>query len=286
MRRRLVLRSLINIIRRRDRAGKIYYQARFFDKEGKLYAAKSLPGAKFWSEAYGQAREMLGKGIVPSIGKKEAETFKTLTGGEVKAVYSLSKPAGNAFDGKPLSLRAFAAILLGLTGGLGVGEVINARFEDFDFDTNILKVPSGNNFRAVPVTECVAKHISQLRETYKTNRYIIPNSRDMNIPCDPITIHRSLDYILPICNIAYKPRNIVYSDLRAAFISFLLGITGKDGFADRALIWEAADYLCGYKRSIKYSKLYGAMVRFQIELEDLGHHPNDTRWANYKNEEA
>lgn len=280
------MRSLINIIRRKDRAGKLYYQARFFDKEGRLYAARSLHGAKFWSEAYGEARDMLGNGLVPSIGKGEAETFKTLTGGEVKAVYSLLKPAKDAFSGKPLLLRAFVATLLGLTGGLGVGEVINVRFEDFDFHTNILKVPSGDNFRVVPVSDRTAKYIMKLRETYKTSRYIIPNTRDMDIPCDPITIHRSLDYILPICNIAYKPRNIVYSDLRTAFISFLLGINGKDDSADRALIWEAADYLCDYKKSIKYSKLCDAMVRFQIELEDLRHHPNDTRWANYKSEEA
>jgi integrase len=285
MRRRLVLRSLINIIRRRDRAGKLYYQARFFDKEGR-YVAKSLGEAKFWSEAYGEARKMLGNGMVPSIGKEDAETFKTLTGGEVKAVYSLLKPAGNASGGKPLPLRAFAAILLGLTGGLGAGEVINARFEDFDFHTNILKVPSGDNFRMVPVTDRTANHIMKLRETYKTSRYIIPNTRDMDIPCDPITIHRSLDYVLPLCNIAYKPRNIVYSDLRTAFVSFLLGINDKDDSAGGALIWEAADYLCGYKKSIKYNKLCDAMVRFQITLEDLGHHPNDTRWANYKNEEA
>jgi integrase len=279
-----VLRSLINITRRRNRAGGTYYQARFFDKDGRLLTAKSLPDADFWSEAYGQARDMMLKNPASSVSKEDAYTSKTLTCDEVKAIYKRLTPAGNASDGNPPQLRAFAAVLLGLTGGLGVGEVINARFENLNFETNLLKVTTGDISRQVPITaRGVAGHISKLKEVYQASEYIIPNIGDMSMPCNPITIKRSLEYVLQICNIDYKTRKIVYSDLRTAFVSYLLEIkTG--GFTNKSLDREAIDYLCGYQRSIKYSKLYDTAINFQINLENLRWHPNDGRWLNYKSE--
>jgi integrase len=287
------MRSPINIIQRKNRAGGIYYQARFFDKDGRLLTAKSLsaaklpptdkPAAKFWSEAYEQARDMLRNGLVPSISKEDADTFKTLTGGEIKAIYKRLTPAGNASDGKPPQLRAFAAILLGLTGGLGVGEVVNARFEDLDFEANILKVTAGNISRIVPITNRVVGPLLKLREMYKASKYIIPNIRDMSKPCNPITIKRSLDYVLQICNIDYKTRKIVYSDLRTAFVSYLLDIRTK-GYTKNPLDRETIDYLCGCQKSIKYNKLWNTAASFKVDLEDSGYQLMDEKWGNFKSE--
>jgi integrase len=226
---------------------------------------------------------MLRNGLVPSISKEDADTFKTLTGGEIKAIYERLTPAGNASDGKPPQLRAFAAILLGLTGGLGVGEVVNACFEDLDFETHILKVTAGDVSRIVPITNRVVGQLLKLREMYKASKYIIPNIRDMSKPCNPITIKRSLDYVLQICDIDYKTRKIVYSDLRTAFISYLLDIR-TSGYTKEPLDRETIDYLCGCQKSIKYNKLLNTAVNFQIDLEDWGHHPTGGKWGNLKSE--
>jgi integrase len=279
------LRSLINIIPLKTRGGKIYYQARFFDKAGKLVTAKSLPSAKFWSEAYEQARDMLRNGLVPSVSKEDANTFKTLTGDEIKAIYNLLGPKGNALGGNPLRLRAFVAILLGLTGGLGVGEVIDARFEDLNFDTNLLKVAAGGISRQIPLTARVVGQILKLHKNYQTSKYIIPNIGDMGKPCDPIAIHRSLGHILPNCNIDYKARKIVYSDLRTAFISYLLDID-IGALENKLGRSEAIDYLRGCQENqYNYSQTRSAAVNFQINLEDWKITPTDIKWLMYESED-
>jgi integrase len=169
------------------------------------------------------------------------------------------------------------AILLGLTGGLGVGEVINARFEDLNFDTNLLKVAAGDISRQIPLTARVVGQILKLHKYYQTSKYIIPNIGDMGKPCDPIAIHRSLGHILPNCNINYKARKIVYSDLRTAFISYLLDIYA-DVFRKEKLDREAIDYLCGYQRSINYSILSNIAMNLQKNVENLKFFSAEENW--------
>ncbi|GHT80217.1 hypothetical protein FACS1894130_11080 [Spirochaetia bacterium] len=183
------MHSLINIIERRDKNGNSYYQVRFFKKNGHCYAAKSYPSIKSRTEIYLFARKALKEGIIPFINSPEARTYGILTLEEVKQILAIE-------ENEPHILRAKLIVLLGITCGLGVGEIQQLRKENIDYQHNMLKVINRNFSRLILYIDTTRDLLKKIDETYPDHVFVIPNLNNIRRPCDPITITRGLSIIL------------------------------------------------------------------------------------------
>lgn len=225
------MHSLINLILRENEKGEPYYQARFFNKDGKSLEAKSFPKIQSRTEAYRQARAMLLKGGIESLAVDEVKNYGILTTSEVKALLSLPLD-------KPEFLRYQLVVLLGVTCGLGVSETQNLQVEDIIPNCDWLVVRKPDTSRFIPYIEVVRDLITKSVNKNSNSRYVIPNLKEKEKPCNPITITRSLQVILRHLNID-EARHIRPSCLQETFINILL---------ECDVPVETIDYLCGFKQ--------------------------------------
>jgi integrase len=260
--------SLINIVTRKNTAGESYYQARFFDKGGQLVKAKSYPGIKNRTEAYLHSRKELEQGIIPSISIAELENYGIFTVEEVKNILALP-------DSRPDNLRYILAVLLGITCGLGVTEIINLSFENRTLN-DMFEIRNSHTTRLIPFIGKLKDKLDKIRNYYPNSRYIIPNLKDMSKPCDPITINRALEFVITKLGIG-KERNIISSRLQETFITLLLACKTKPEI-------ETIDYLCGfgiYETDKLKENMIGLVSNMMIILENLSYTPNNMNWHKY-----
>lgn len=228
------MHPLINIIRRKGSKVDFYFQARFFDKNGRRIQEISLPKSiKTHAEAYLMAREKLEQVYASSLSKDEIEQYGILSVDEVRSILALP-------DDKKEMARDTLITLLGVTCGLGVSEIRNLRKEHIQSD-DMLLVKTGDKERIIPFIGRVKEGIKKMDSYFPESQYAIPNLRNMDKPCNPISITRGVESVLKRIGIG-KERNILPSCLRNTFVSLL--VKSKIG-----VDMETIDFLCGFSVS-------------------------------------
>jgi integrase len=247
------MHSLINIIEPKKSKGKLCFRARFFDKNGGYIQEKSLSGSiKTRTEAYLKARKELEQ--VLSLSKDEIEQYGILSVDEVKTILNLQ-------DVNKTMARDTLITLLGVTCGLGVSEIRYLRKEHIQSNDMFL-VETGDKTRIIPFIGNVRKRIKEMDSYFPESKYVIPNIRNMNKPCNPISITRGVESVLKRIGMD-KERNILPSCLWETFVSLL--VKSKEG-----VDMETIDFLCGF--SISTLKTEGNKIdlinNLMIKLEN------------------
>jgi integrase len=238
------MHSLINLIPRKHSSGKPYFQARFFSKSGKLISSVSFHNIESRAKAYLYAREKLEKNLTPAMPKEEIEQYGILSKKEVKSILALP-------DNNPNEARNTLITLLGITCGLGVSEIINLKRDQVFANDMILIETPNNGYRIIPLIGNVKTRLVKLSNSWTNSRYVIPNIKNIDKPCDPISISRGLSSVLSKIGIS-KERNIVPSVLQETFITLLVA---SDKLQKRNTNMETLDYLCGFSMpSMELSK--------------------------------
>jgi integrase len=258
------MKSLINIIPRKNAAGEIYYQARFFAKGGQKTKALSLPlRIKSRSEAYRYAREKAEEVLFPAMAKEEINNYGLLTAEEVKAVLALP-------DDKPEEARNTLITLLGITCGLGVSGI--RRLERIQITPNdTLAIGAGDKSRVIPFIGKVGDRLEKMKTHFPGSLFVIPNFRHSDKPCDPISITRGVEATLASIGVG-KERNIVPSVLWETFVSLL--VSSKPDIE-----MKTVDYLCGFHASTEglpskdIPKAIDAISKMMILLENMDFAP-------------
>jgi integrase len=264
--------SLINLVSRHSKE-KPYYQARFYDKSGKPIKSVSLPNIESRAEAYICARQELEQILTSVMPKEEIEQYGILSTEEVKSIVAL--PENN-----PNEARNTLIVLLGITCGLGVSEICNLKRNHVSPNDMLMIEAPNNVYRVIPFIKNVKKRLVRLSRFYPDSRYVIPNIRNMDKPCNPISISRGLSSVLSKTGIG-KERNIVPSVLQETFITLLVSCQKLHQIDMKIL-----DYLCGFSVSsdmvlsenTKVS-ITTVITRLMIVLEDLKFiTAGDMRW--------
>jgi integrase len=194
--------------------------------------------------------------------------YGVLTTDEVKALLSLS------FD-KPELLRYQLLVLLGVTCGLGVSEIQNLRWDDIFLNYDWLAVKKPDSSRFIPYLDVVRDLITKSIHKDSNSRYVIPNLKTKEKPCNQITITRGLQIILKYLNID-EARHIKPSSLQDTFINILLECN---------VPVETIDRLCGFSQEagdetkIKEDKIK-AIMRMRNILKPIS--PSYMRWSELK----
>jgi len=267
------MHSLINLIPRKHSSGKTYFQARFFDKSGKLINSVSFPNIESQAEAYLSARQKLKQLLTPAMPKEEIEQYGILSTEEAKSILALP-------DKDPNEARNTLVALLGITCGLGVSEICNLKRNQILPNDMILIDAPNNIYRIIPFIGNVKNRLERLNTFYPGSRYVIPNMKDMDEPCNPITISRGLSSDLSKIGIGGE-RNIVPSVLQKTFITLLASC---NVLHKRIIDMETIDYLCGF--NISDTMLFERMKRnimtairsLMFVLEDLKYDPGNMNW--------
>jgi integrase len=264
----IAMRSLINLIPRKNTKGEPYYQARFFTKGGKPLESTSFPETPSRTEAYRLARALLLKDEIASLAADEVKHYGILTTGEVKALLSFS------FN-KPELRRYQLIVLLGVTCGLGVSEIQNLRWDDIflNYDWLVVRKPASSRF--IPYLDVVRDLITKSIHKDSNSRYVIPNLKAKGKPCNQITITRGLQIILKYLKID-AARHIRPSSLQYTFINILL---------ECHVPVETIDRLCGFSQEagdetkIKEEKIK-AITQMRSILKPIS--PSYMRWSEFK----
>jgi len=267
------MHSFINLIPRKHSSGKPYFQARFFDKRGKPIKSVSFPKIESRAEAYLYARQKLEQILTPAMLKEEIEQYGILSVDEVKNILALS---GN----NPNEARNALIALLGITCGLAVSEICNLKRDQILSNDMILIEAPNNRHRIIPFIENVKSRLKMLNCFFSNSRYVIPNMKNMDKPCNPISISRGLSSVLSKIGIG-EERNIVPSALQETFITLLVSCNDlhKNNIDIKTL-----DYLCGFKTSgtmisegMKRS-ITTAIRSLMFVLEDLKYDSGNMNW--------
>jgi len=262
------MHSLINIVKRKGSKGELYFQARFFDKNGRSIQEKSLPKSKTRTEAYLMARKKLEQVYAPSLSKDEIEKYGILSVDEVKTIMNLR-------DENKTMARDTLISLLGVTCGFGVSEIRNLRREQIQSNDMFL-VKTGDKERIIPFIGNVRKRIKEMDSYFPESKYVIPNLRNMNKPCDPISITRGVESVLKRIGIG-KERNILPSCLWETFVNLLIKSTEK---YKKDVDMETIDFLCGF--CVSTSKTEGNKISIIDHLMIILENKNCTQ-TNFMN---
>jgi integrase len=257
------MHSLINIIPRKHSNGKLYCQARFFDKSGRQIKSVSFSKIDSRNEAYLCARQKLVQILAPGMPKEEIEQYGILSIEETQSILALP-------DDNPNEARNTLIVLLGITCGLGVPEIRNLK-RDRITPNDMFLIETSNGSRTVPFIGNVKKRLEKLNSFFPESQYVIPNLKNMNKPCDPISISRGLSSVLLKIKIG-KERNIVPSVLWETFITLLVSCYLKEPVEH--LNMKTLDYLCGFsifdtELSIAKNSSIAAIKRLMSNLENL-----------------
>jgi integrase len=241
-------------------AGEIYYQARFFDKSVGKTKAFSLPhNIKSHSGAYLYAREKAEEVLFPAMTKEEINKYGLLTVDEVKAIMALP-------DDKPEEARNTLITLLGITCGLGVSE-IQCLERKHIMQNDTLVIEADYKRRIIPFIGNIKNRLKKMKTHFPDSQYIIPNLRDINKPCNPISITRGVNFVLNTIGVS-RERNIIPSVLWETFISLLIS-------CKKSIDIKIIDYLCGFNKAedelsdIDKVNVIGAINSLMIKLEDM-----------------
>ena len=150
---------------RRHSDGKVYYQARFFDKSGHPLKSLSLTGIESRSEAYLSARKRIEQILIPSLTKEEIDQYGILTVDEVKAILGLP-------DDKPEMARSALIALLGTTCGLGVSEIRNLK-RDQVTQKDMFSIETSHGNILIPFIGKVKGRLVQMRKHFPDSRYVM-----------------------------------------------------------------------------------------------------------------
>jgi integrase len=259
------MKSLINIIPRKNAAGEIYYyQARFFGK-GCKEETLSLPREiKSRSEAYLKAREMAEEVLFPAMTKEEINNYGLLTVEEVKAVLALP-------DDKLEEARNILIVLLGITCGLGVSEIRHLERKQIT-QNDTLAIGAGDKSRVIPFIGKVRDRFEKMKTHFPDSLFVIPNFRHSDKPCNPSSIKRGVEAVLAGIGVG-KERNIVPSVLWETFVSLL--VSSKPDIDMRTV-----DYLLGFHTfteillSKEIPQAIEAISSMMMRLENMHHRPN------------
>jgi len=228
------MHSLINLVPRKNSSGKPYFQARFFDKSGKQIKSVSIPNIESRAEAYLCARQKMEQILTPAMPKEEIEQYGILSVEEVKSILALH---GNLKEARDTLIA-----LLGITCGLGVSEIRNLkRGQILPNDMILIETPN-TGCRIIPFIGNVKNRLKRLNSSYPDSRYVIPNMKNMDKPCDPIIISRGLSSVLSKIGIG-EERNIVPSVLQETFMTLLVSC---HKLRKENIDMETLDYLCGF----------------------------------------
>jgi len=269
------MHSLINLIPRKHSSGKPYFQARFFNKNGKLIKSVSFPKIESRAEAYLYAREQLGQILSPAMSKDEIYQYGILSVKEVKSILALP-------DNNPNEARNALIALLGITCGLAVSEICNLKRNQIHSNDMILINAPNNGYRIIPFIESVKNRLKMLNCFYPNGPYVIPNMKNMDKPCNPISISRGLSSVLSKIGIG-EERNIVPSALQETFITLLVSCQKKS--SNENIDMKTLDYLCGFNISdTELSKgmkasIISATSCLMIVLDNYSYNPScDMNW--------
>jgi len=251
------MHSLINIVKRKGSKGELYFQARFFDKNGRSIQEKSLSKSKTYTEAYLMARKKLEQVYASSLSKDEIEQYGILSVDEVKTILDLQ-------DVNKTMARDTLITLLGVTCGLGVSEICNLRKEHIQLNDMFL-VKTGDKERIIPFIGKVKERIENITASFPESQYVIPNLRNMNKPCDPISITRGVESVLKRIGIG-KERNIVPSILWETFVNLL--VKSNESLNMNSYNMKTIDYLCGFKPPFNDSESEIAFNNNSVNLID------------------
>jgi len=263
------MHSLINLVPRKHSNGKPYYQARFFDKSGKLIKSVSFSDIESRAEAYLYAREKMEQILTPAMPKEEIEQYGILTLEEVQRILELP-------DKNPDEARNTLIALLGITCGLGVSEICNLKRDHVLANDMILIKTPNNGYRIIPFIRNVK---GRLNRFHSKSRYVIPNLRNIDKPCNPTSISRGLSVVLSKIGIG-KERNIVPSVLQETFITLLVSCRLKSSNGRMKIDKKDLDYLCGFGRPITVlpkgmkNSFVWEMCCLMINLENWEYNPS------------
>jgi|TergutMp193P3_1026864.scaffolds.fasta_scaffold33107_1 integrase len=226
------MKSPINIISRKRKNGEIYYQARYF-YDMHLTKSISLPTAKNKAQAILLAGEKAEQVLKSSVLLDEMEQYSLFPIEGIKKILALP-------DDTPKTARETLIVLLGITCGLGVSEIINLK-KDQITKNSMLIVENDESSRFVPIIGNVRNRIERMCSYYPISKFIIPNLKNIRKPCNPISIKRGLDSVKSLIglNTVYK---IVPSSLRKTFFYLLV-------LSNKKIDINILDYLCGFRKS-------------------------------------
>jgi len=269
------MHSLINLIPRKHSSGKPYFQARFFNKNGKLIKSVSFPKIESRAEAYLYAREQLSQILSPAMSKDEIDQYGILSVKEVKSILAL--PDKNSDEARNTLIA-----LLGITCGLAVSEICNLKRNQIHSNDLILINAPNNGYRIIPFIESVKNRLKLLNCFYPNGPYVIPNMKNMDKPCNPISISRGLSSVLSKIGIG-EERNIVPSALQETFITLLVSCQKKSSNVN--IDMKTLDYLCGFNisdtelsKAMKAS-IISAISRLMMVLDNYSYNPSwDMNW--------
>jgi len=267
------MHSLINIVPRRHSDGNPYYQIRFFDKTGKQIKSLCIPKIKSRAEAYLYARQKLEDTFTPRMQKEDIHQYGILSIDEVRIILALP-------DNDKTSARNTLTALLGITCGLGVSEICNLKREHIN-EKDMFIIETAHGERMIPFILNVKERLKKLNSFYPNSRYVIPNLKNMEKPCNPISINRGLFSVLEKIGIS-KERNIIPSVLWETFVTQLL--------CDKYIEMETLDYLCGFSRlgttelpNVNSSSIITAIKYLMLHLDNFGYVPTlfPINWYKY-----
>ena len=266
------MNSLINIIPRKNFNGEIYFQTRFFDKNGRCIKAISFPEINSRAKAYFCSREKLEHILIQTMPKDEIEQYGILSIEEVKRILAL--PVKNQNDARNILIA-----LLGITCGLGVSEIRNLKWEQIK-PNDMLLIKSSQASRLIPFIINLKGRLNRMNSFIPDSLFVIPNISNKDKPCDPISITRGLSSVLTAIKIS-KDRNIVPSNLWETFINLLVN-------CNKEIEMNTIDYLCGFhyaepdelKRRTDYIFAIQGMM---MKLNDLKYVTTDMNWFGNHN---
>jgi len=213
--------------------------------------------------------------LTSAMPKEEIEQYGILSIEEAKSILAL--PGYN-----PNEARNALIALLGITCGLRVSEVCNLK-RDWILPNDMISIETPNNGnRIIPFIGNMKNKLKMLNCFYPNSRYVIPNMRDMDKPCDPISVSRGLSSVLSKIGIK-EERNIVPSVLQDTFITLLVSCQKKS--SNIKIGMETIDYLCGF--NISDAELSEGMKRsitdaiscLMIVIENYKYNPSsDMNW--------
>jgi integrase len=231
--------SLINLIPRENVLGRFYWQARFFNKSGRLIKSLSFPDTESKAEVYFRARDKLEEILESQMPKEEIALYGILSEDEVRRILRLPYT-------DPNEVRNILIALLGIICGLGVSEICNLKRDKVD-KNSIFIIENVDRNRIIPFNLRIKNLLKKMNETYPDCLDVIPDMRNMEKPCDPNTIRRALSLVLDKTGID-KERNIVPSALWETYLSLL--VKSDLPWSDRInkIQIETLDYLCGFSQ--------------------------------------
>jgi hypothetical protein len=134
-----------------------------------------------------------------------------------------------------------------------------------------LAIGADGKSRVIPFIGNMKNRFEKMKTFFPGSRFVIPNFRDMDKPCNPISITRGVEVILASIGVG-KERNIVPSVLWETFVSLLV-------FSEPDIDMKTIDYLCGFHisteclQSKEILEVRSAISSMMIKLENLNNCP-------------